>query len=80
MKKQYNNIHIENLFLLINKNNKRQSDMIKFLINEMYKKKIKRMLLMNIDKNIKKKSRKIIDWYDKIWKMKIIKNQYHEKN
>ena len=61
MKKQYNNIHIENLFLLINKNNKRHSDMIKFLISKMYKKKAKKILSINTDKSTREKLRKLID-------------------
>ena len=61
MKKQYDNMHIKNLLLLINKNNERHSGMIKFLISKIYKKKTKRMLLINTDKNTKKKLRKLID-------------------
>ena len=54
MKKQYDNMHIKNLLLLINKNSKRHSSIIEFLINEIYKKKTKKMLLINTDKNTKK--------------------------
>ena len=61
MKKQYNNVHIKDLFLLINKNSKRHSDMIELLISEMYKRKTKKMLLVNTDKSIKEKSRELID-------------------
>ena len=39
IKKQYNNIHIKNLFLLINKNSKKHSGMKKLLISKIYKKK-----------------------------------------
>ena len=80
MKKQYDNMHIKNLLLLINKNSERHSGMIKFLISKIYKKKTKRMLLINTDKNTKKKLRKLIDWYDRMWKMKIINNQHYKKN
>ena len=54
MKKQYDNMHVKNLLLLINKNRKRHSSIIEFLINEIYKKKTKKMLLINTDKNTKK--------------------------
>ena len=54
MKKQYNNIHVKNLFLLINKNSKKHSNMKKLLISKIYKRKTEKILLINTDKNIKK--------------------------
>ena len=61
IKKQYDNMHVKNLFLLINKNSKKHFDMKEFLINKIYKKKIKKILSINTDKNTEKKSEKSIN-------------------
>ena len=46
----------------------------------MYKRKIKKMLSINTNESTRKKLEKSVDWYDKMWKMKIINNQHCEKN
>ena len=66
MKKQYNNIHVKNLLLLINKNSKRHFDMIEPLISKIYKKKTERMLPMNTDESTKEKPGESVDWYDRM--------------
>ena len=80
MEKRYDNVRVEDLPLLMGRNSERHSGMVGPLVSGMYKRKAERMLPVNTDESTGEKPGGSVDWYDRMWKMKITDNQHREKD